>query len=214
MTLHPERLIIKNRAELIRTLKREGLVIRVVHHWQEHLANTTRTVQKAQTNGYLFYADDREGKRVRMWAEIPPASHILFGADGEITFHPGDDKSWTLTLEVPETHQHATAGADTMKHTRALKPTFKRGDLAAAEHEATTLHKDALAALTTERVCDVQDDVDLNDWKYEVMNGDTVLGFQEWVEHKIEANSPSLGRTDPEVYDVDDLRRKLTQGQN
>lgn len=104
--------------------------------------------------------------------------------------------------------------SNTMKHTRALKPTFKRGDLAAAEHEATTLHKDALAALTTERVCDVQDDVDLNDWKYEVMNGDTVLGFQEWVEHKIEANSPSLGRTDPEVYNVDDLRRKLTQGQN
>lgn len=26
--------------------------------------------------------------------------------------------------------------------------------------------------------------------------------------------SPSLGRTDPEVYNVDDLRRKLTQGQN
>jgi hypothetical protein len=25
---------------------------------------------------------------------------------------------------------------------------------------------------------------DRNDWQYEVANGDTVLGFAEWLEHK------------------------------
>jgi hypothetical protein len=28
---------------------------------------------------------------------------------------------------------------------------------------------------------------DLNDWQYEVENGDTVLGFAEWLEHKKES---------------------------
>jgi hypothetical protein len=101
-TATAERLIIKTRAELLRTIKREGLVIRVVRHWQEHLANTTRTVQKAQTNGYFFYANNRDGKRVRMWADIPKASSILFGADGEVVFYPGEDKHWTVTFEIPE----------------------------------------------------------------------------------------------------------------
>ena len=27
------------------------------------------------------------------------------------------------------------------------------------------------------------------DWRYEVANGDTVLGFREWLEHKIEAEA-------------------------
>lgn len=114
-TATAERLIIKNRAELLRTIKREGLVIRVVRHFQPHLENTTRTVQKAQTNGYFFYADrprngDGKPERVRMWAEIPKASSILFCADGEVTFHPGEDKHWTLTFELPapEPHTHAS----------------------------------------------------------------------------------------------------------
>lgn len=28
---------------------------------------------------------------------------------------------------------------------------------------------------------------DRNDWKYEVDNGDTVLGFKEWLTHKTES---------------------------
>jgi hypothetical protein len=27
------------------------------------------------------------------------------------------------------------------------------------------------------------------DWLYEVRNGDTVLGYKEWVEHRIESES-------------------------
>jgi hypothetical protein len=29
---------------------------------------------------------------------------------------------------------------------------------------------------------------DVNDWKYEVENGDTVLGFKEWLAHKTETD--------------------------
>ncbi|MCD6056507.1 MAG: hypothetical protein K0Q89_37 [Thermomicrobiales bacterium] len=32
------------------------------------------------------------------------------------------------------------------------------------------------------------DDYTLADWQYEVANGDTVLGYTEWVEHKLEAD--------------------------
>ena len=33
----------------------------------------------------------------------------------------------------------------------------------------------------------------LSDWQYEVANGDTQLGYQEWVEHRVE----SEGRREP-----------------
>jgi len=31
-------------------------------------------------------------------------------------------------------------------------------------------------------------DYPVEDWKYEVSNGDTALGYNEWVEHQIELN--------------------------
>jgi len=30
------------------------------------------------------------------------------------------------------------------------------------------------------------------DWQYEVRNGDTNLGYQEWVEHKIESDMKEI----------------------
>lgn len=32
-------------------------------------------------------------------------------------------------------------------------------------------------------------ETDKQDWQYEVANGDTVLGFEEWKEHRKEAES-------------------------
>lgn len=36
----------------------------------------------------------------------------------------------------------------------------------------------------------------VQDWQYEVANGDTRLGYNEWVEHKREADQPKLVQTD------------------
>lgn len=38
----------------------------------------------------------------------------------------------------------------------------------------------------------------LEDWRYEVANGDTYLGYTEWLEHKIEANDDGVGWFDDE----------------
>lgn len=38
------------------------------------------------------------------------------------------------------------------------------------------------------RVLEEHPDYPKQDWKYEVTNGDTKLGYAEWVEHKIELN--------------------------
>ena len=32
-------------------------------------------------------------------------------------------------------------------------------------------------------------DFPISDWRYEVANGDTMLGYMEWVEHKVEEKS-------------------------
>jgi len=45
---------------------------------------------------------------------------------------------------------------------------------------------------------------DRNDWQYEVANGDTVLGFQEWMEHKQETDEASPAEDDP-LYEYDTL---------
>jgi hypothetical protein len=35
--------------------------------------------------------------------------------------------------------------------------------------------------------CNYNSGLDLRDWKYEIQSGDTRLGFDEWVAHKLEA---------------------------
>lgn len=47
-----------------------------------------------------------------------------------------------------------------------------------------------------------------NDWKYEVANGDTVLGFEEWLAHRDEANQVNLDNWVPgEDVDTDESVR-------
>lgn len=39
-----------------------------------------------------------------------------------------------------------------------------------------------------------QERIDFVDWQYEVSNGDTVLGFRDWVSHRDESDSEDTGR--------------------
>jgi hypothetical protein len=99
---------VKSRAELIRAIKQAGLTIRVTEHWQPHLKGTTRTPKLyrnsgkrgIQSNGYYFDGVGHDGKLTEMWAEIPPASELRFNEDKTVTFHPNNEKSWTLTFEI------------------------------------------------------------------------------------------------------------------
>ena len=47
------------------------------------------------------------------------------------------------------------------------------------------LTEDALSAI--ERFCDEAEKEALQDWKYEVANGDTQLGFTSWLNHREQA---------------------------
>jgi hypothetical protein len=91
---------LNSRASLIRALSVQGLVIRVLKHWQPQLQDTTRSPEKVQTNGYFFRGLDVDGKIARMWAPIPKASELAFNVDGSVTFHPNTERSWTLAFET------------------------------------------------------------------------------------------------------------------
>ena len=45
------------------------------------------------------------------------------------------------------------------------------------------------ASLTEEKRAAVEDRFPVDDWKYEVGNGDTVLGYADWLEHRILGSS-------------------------
>ena len=58
----------------------------------------------------------------------------------------------------------------------------------------------------------VQDlDYTQNDWKAEVMNDDTILGFQEWLQHKQEADR--LSPAEAQQHQTENLVAALTRAQ-
>lgn len=94
---------VKNLASLKRAIAMPGISIRVLSHWQPNLSGTTRTPVRVQGNGYYFMGMDCKGQTVRMWAELPKSGLLRFNDDGTVTFHPGEEKRWTLAFEIPET---------------------------------------------------------------------------------------------------------------
>ena|ERR1035437_4580066 len=89
-------------ASLKRAIAVNGVLIRVVSHWQAQLVGTVRTPTKVQTNGYFFDGPDLTGKIARMWGPTPKASKLRFNADGTVTFYPDTERSWTLEFMSPE----------------------------------------------------------------------------------------------------------------
>lgn len=97
-----------SRAGLMRAVNFDGVSIQVVNHWQPHLVGTVRVPLNVrnggkkgiQTNGYWFRGLSHDGKECDLWAEIPAAKELQFNADGTVTFHPGQEKSWTLKFEL------------------------------------------------------------------------------------------------------------------
>jgi hypothetical protein len=77
---------------------RPGVVIYVPKHWQPQLVETTRVVESVQGNGYYFMGQTAKGETKRMWAPYPKRSELAFGENGDITFYPGCERSWTIVI--------------------------------------------------------------------------------------------------------------------
>lgn len=70
-----------------------------------------------------------------------------------------------------------------------VKRNGRRVDCHAESFEGIEAAKKLAARFEGQEVDVVESEDDVADWKYEVANGDTRLGFAEWLEHKRDAES-------------------------